>query len=251
MARRTGDAAPTRRRTDHAALTRRRTGIATPTRSDLVLRELRADILNGRRVPGSRLGFADLGQRYGVSTGVLREVLTRLVEQGLASTEAQLGFRVIEVSAAELTQLTTARVAIETMVLRDAVEHGDLAWETDVVAKHHALARCGERAGADPTSDDIPEEWLAAHEAFHVALLAGCPNHYLVGYATRLRAIAEVYRCWSRPEQLRTHRDIPAEHQAIMAAAIGRDADLAAALIEKHIRRTTELLIAGQPVKRM
>jgi DNA-binding GntR family transcriptional regulator len=225
----------------------RRTGNAPTTRSDLALRELRADILNGRLPPGSRLGFAGLGERYGVSTGVLREVLTRLVEQGLASTEAQLGFRVIEVSVPELTQLTAARVAIETMVLRDAAEHGDMDWETDVVAKHHALARAGAMAGADRASDDIPEEWLAAHEAFHVALLAGCPNHYLVDYATRLRAIAEVYRCWSRPAQLRAHRDIPAEHRAIMAAAIARDADLAVSLIEEHIRRTTELLIASSP----
>jgi DNA-binding GntR family transcriptional regulator len=181
-----------------------------------------------------------------VSTGVLREVLTRLVEQGLASTEAQLGFRVVEVSVNELAQLTTARVWLETTVLREAVEHADIAWETDVVARHHALARCG-AAAPDRVSDEIPEEWLTAHEAFHVALLAGCPNHYLVDYATRLRAIAEVYRCWSRPEQLRTHRDIPAEHRAIMEAAIARDADLAVSLIEEHIRRTTELLIASSP----
>jgi DNA-binding GntR family transcriptional regulator len=241
----------------------RRSGNAPTTRSDLALRELRADILNGRLAPGSRLGFADLGERYGVSAGVLREVLTRLVEQGLASTEAQLGFRVIEVSVAELRQLTAARVWLETVVLREAVEHGDIAWETNVVAKHHALARAGagqgdadrggadrggaDRGGADRASDDIPEEWLAAHEAFHVALLAGCPNHYLVDHATRLRAIAEVYRCWSRPEQLRTHRDIPAEHRAILEAAIARDADLAVSLIEEHIRRTTELLLASSP----
>ncbi|MBV9792406.1 MAG: FCD domain-containing protein [Actinobacteria bacterium] len=230
----------------------RRTGTA-PTRSDRVLGELRADILNGRLAPGARLGFAGLGERYGVSTGVLREVLTRLVEQGLASTEAQLGFRVIEVSVDELAQLTAARVAIETMVLRDAVTHGDLGWETDVVAKHHALARGTAAADAavataagDSGPGDIAEDWLAAHEAFHLALLAGCPNHYLVGYATRLRAIAEVYRCWSRPAQLRTQRDIAGEHRAIMDAAVGRDADRAVTLIEEHIRRTSELLIASQ-----
>ncbi|KAB1138742.1 FCD domain-containing protein, partial [Streptomyces luteolifulvus] len=56
----------------------------------------------------------------------------------------------------------------------------------------------------------------------------------------------EVYRCWSTPESHRTHRDIEAEHRAIMEATVGRDADLAVSLSERHIRLTTELLIVSQ-----
>src|SRR5689334_11074540 len=113
----------------------RRTRSSNPTRADVVLGLIRAEILNGRLAPGSRLGFVDLGERYKVSTGVLREVLPRLVERGLATSEAQRGFRVIDVSVERLTQLTDARVAIETLVTRQAVAHGDITWETDVVAK--------------------------------------------------------------------------------------------------------------------
>lgn len=92
-----------------------RSGSAAPTRASVVLQRLRSDVLNGRLAPGSKLGFAELGARYNVSSGVLREVLPRLVEQGLATSEAQLGFRVIDVSVDNLTQLTDARVAIETL----------------------------------------------------------------------------------------------------------------------------------------
>ncbi|MEV5410402.1 GntR family transcriptional regulator [Thermopolyspora sp. NPDC052614] len=220
----------------------RRTRSSNPTRADVVLGLIRAEILNGRLAPGTRLGFVDLGERYKVSTGVLREVLPRLVEQGLATSEAQRGFRVIDVSVERLTQLTDARVAIETLVTRQAVAQGDITWETDVVAKHHALARASETA----TGDDIPEEWLAAHDAFHGAILGGCDNVYLVETAARLRSISEVYRCWSYPEQTRVHRDVAREHREIMEAAIARDADLAAQLTESHIRLTTELLISGR-----
>ncbi|MEU0508014.1 MULTISPECIES: GntR family transcriptional regulator [Amycolatopsis] len=215
---------------------------SSPTRADVVLAQIRADILNGRLTPGSRLGFNGLGERYAVSTGVLREVLPRLVEQGLATSEAQLGFRVIDVSVERLSQLTEARVAIDTLVTRQAVTHGDIAWEANVVAKHHALARIS----AEASAADISEDWLAAHEAFHVAILEGCENAYLVDTAARLRSISEVYRCWSWPEQNRTHRDIAREHREIMEAAIARDADLAAQLTEAHIRRTTELLLSGR-----
>jgi DNA-binding GntR family transcriptional regulator len=218
-------------------------GSGTSTRGTELLQRLRSDILSGRLAPASKLGFAELGARYDVSSGVLREVLPRLVEQGLATSEAQRGFRVVDLSVDNLTQLTDARVAIETLVIREAVTHGDITWESDVVAKHHTLERVG-RAG---TSASIREDWLVAHEAFHLAILAGCGNSYLYEAAARLRSISEVYRCWSTPENLRTHRDIEAEHRAIMAAVVGRDADLAVSLSERHIRLTTELLIASQP----
>ncbi|KAB1138954.1 FCD domain-containing protein, partial [Streptomyces luteolifulvus] len=203
-----------------------RTGSATTTRSNEVLQRLRSDILNGRLAPASKLGFAELGARYNVSSGVLREVLPRLVEQGLATSEAQLGFRVVDVSVHNLTQLTEARVAIETFVIREAVARGAITWESEVVAKHHAL----ERIGRASTGVEISEDWLVAHEAFHLAILAGCGNRYLYEAAARLRSISEVYRCWSTPESHRTHRDIEAEHRAIMEATVGRDADLAVSL---------------------
>ncbi len=215
---------------------------SNPTRADVVFGLIRAEILNGRLAPGSRLGFVELGERYKVSTGVLREVLPRLVERGLATSEAQRGFRVIDVSVERLTQLTEARVAIETLATRQAADRGDIAWEVDVVAKHHALARAGENV----VGGDIPEEWLIAHEAFHLAVLQGCGNVYLVDTAARLRSISEVYRCWSWPEQSRIHRDIEREHREIMEAVVSRDADLAAQLTESHIRLTTELLVSSR-----
>ncbi|MFT4393982.1 GntR family transcriptional regulator [Gordonia lacunae] len=214
------------------------------TRADEVLRRLRTDILEGRFEPSSKLGFAELGSRYEVSSGVLREVLPRLVEQGLATSEPQLGFRVVDVSVDHLTQLTDARVALETLVIRQAIERGDLDWESRVVAKHHALARIG-RDDAGPSH----ENWLAAHEDFHLALMEGCENTYLFETAARLRSISEVYRCWSTPEHRRIHRDVESEHRAIMEAAVARDADLAVELCEHHIRLTTELLIASQAAR--
>ncbi|QJY46088.1 FCD domain-containing protein [Pseudonocardia broussonetiae] len=220
-----------------------RASSGSDTRAGAVLRRLRGDILNGRLAPGSKLGFAELGERYEVSTGVLREVLPRLVEQGLATSEAQLGFRVVDVSVDKLMQLTDARVVLESIVIRDAIATGDIAWESEVVARHHTL----ERVGRTVTGDEVSDAWHAAHEAFHLAILAGCGNSYLYGAAARLRSISVVYRCWSTAEHRRTHRDVEGEHRAIMQATIGRDADLAVRLGERHIRLTTELLIASRP----
>lgn len=214
----------------------------SPTRADAVLASVRLDILRGVLVPGSRLGFNDLGQRYDVSSGVLREVLPRLVEQGLATTAPQHGYRVVDVTVERLTHLTDARVAIETLVTREATQRGDLAWEADVVAKHHALARLSEEV----VGDGIHEDWIAAHEQFHLSILGGCPNTYLVDAARRLRSVAEVFRCWAAPENEASERDVSGEHRGLMEAAIGRDPDLAAERTAAHIRRTTDLLLHAQ-----
>lgn len=216
---------------------------ATPTRADAVLADLRRDILNGRIGPGSKLAFADLSERYAASTGVLREVLPRLVEQGLATSEPQLGFRVVSVSVEQLMELTEARVAIETLAARAAVTHADVSWELSVLDAHDRLASV---AMIDDLGRFAPE-WLAAHETFHLAVLGGCRNRFILDAATRLRSISEVYRCWTRDAGERADRDLGSEHRSIMEAAVERDASMLAALIERHVRRTTQLLLAAGP----
>ncbi len=213
------------------------------TRADAVFLRLRADILNGAIRPGTRLGFAELGRRYDVSTGVLREVLPRLVEQGLATSAPQLGFRVVSISVTDLEELTGARVALELMVTELAIERGDIAWETRLVAAHHTLSRMPMFRPDGSTN----QAWLAAHETFHETLWSGSGNRYLNAAAAELRTVSEVYRCWTRDTQVETDRDVPGEHQAITRAAVERDTALCLELVETHIRTTTRLLITTQP----
>lgn len=173
---------------------------------------------------------------------MLREVLPRLVEQGLATSEPQLGFRVVTVSLETLADLTEARVALEGLVTRMAVERGDVQWETDLVAAHHTLSRTRQDDGDGGVSAD----WLAAHEDFHQAVLRGAGNPFLFDATTQLRTVSEVYRCWTRDVTVSTHRDIAGEHRAIMESAVDRRADECANLVEQHIRQTTDLLVASR-----
>src|SRR5512143_1792260 len=76
------------------------------TRSEQVYTRLRADILAGRLLPGSKLRFADLTKRYECSMSVVREGLSRLAEQGLVQSEPQHGFHVSPLSLDDLVDLT-------------------------------------------------------------------------------------------------------------------------------------------------
>ena len=114
---------------------------AAPTRTEQVYARMRSDILAGHLTPGAKLPFAELVARYGGSTSVIREGLTRLVEQGLVQAEPQHGFRVVPLSISDLDDLTTARCELEGLVLRLSIAAGDLEWESAIVAAHHTLER--------------------------------------------------------------------------------------------------------------
>jgi DNA-binding GntR family transcriptional regulator len=216
------------------------------TRTEQVYGQLRRDILNGHLQPGARLPFADLSERYGGSMSAIREGLQRLVEQGLVVSEPQVGFRVVSLSVEDLVDLTTARCEIEGLALRHAAQHGDLAWESEIVATLYAL----EHTPLDQTDPYLLEEWVAAHQRFHVALIAACPNHRLRAIASTLRDAAELYRHWSRQaEGTAGTRDIDDEHRRIAEAVLARDADEAVRLLEVHLRTTADTLINNDTIR--
>jgi DNA-binding GntR family transcriptional regulator len=213
------------------------------TRQELAYASLRADILTGRLKPGEKLRFNDLCANYGVSVGVMREALSRLVEQGLVQSAPQQGFSVTPISRTDLAELTSARLEIETLTLRHAIAEGDLAWESEVLGAEHRLA--GTKLFASDHPLRFNEEWTARHSTFHENLLLGCSNGRLRAIASQLRAEAELYRNWSLSLSHGEDRDIVGEHRAIVEAVLSRDADLAAQRLSDHISLTTSLLLAA------
>ncbi|GII60956.1 GntR family transcriptional regulator [Sphaerisporangium krabiense] len=214
------------------------------TRTDRVYEQIRADIFAARLKPGARLKFPDLCAAYDTSVGVAREALARLAAERLVRPQPHQGYTVAELSQDQLTDLTMARVEIEAMTFRQAVVHGDMAWEGEIVAAHHVLSRIDPREFAEATAD-VLEEWYAAHEVFHRALLRACPSRRMVDIALALRDEAELYRRWAGPLGNEKDRDVAGEHRAILEAALARDADLAARLLRDHIAHTTQVLISG------
>jgi DNA-binding GntR family transcriptional regulator len=220
--------------------------VAPTTRAEQVFASIRVDILTGRFAPGQKLRFADLIDRYGASTTVVREGLTRLSELGLVVAHPQQGFQVTPLSVADLVDLTTARCDIEDLALRYAIAHGDLRWESDLVAACHTLQRTGARLVAehDPSSlADISIAWAGARRGYHSALFAGCPNQRLLAFAASMRDAAELYRPWMPPFDRSV--DPTVEHIACAEAALARDPDLAVALLRQHVQGMADRMIAG------
>ncbi len=210
------------------------------TLTERVYGQIRSDILNGRHEPGAPLRLAALAKQFQVSAAVVREALIRLAERHLLLLAPNQGFRVAEISRADLVDITEMRILLEGLALRLSIEHGDVGWEAQVVSAHHVLDRTSFRPEDGVGASD---EWSIAHAAFHEALGAGCGSYRLQQMTHLLRDSSELYRQLSLPPDLEDKRDIRAEHRELMELAVARRADEAVTALSNHFQLTTDLLL--------
>lgn len=205
---------------------------------------LRADIVAGRLPPGKHIKINRLCATYEASLGAVRESLSRLAAEELVIAEPQRGFRVVPVSEAELLDLVRTRIEIESLCLRRSLESGGVEWEASLQAATHRLVRTP--PSPEPASSDtlVSDTWEAAHEAFHLALVAACDSPWLL----RLRAIlytqAERYRRLSLRLSA-CKRDVDAEHTCLAKAALARDEKSLLTLMGAHLQRTASFIVAS------
>lgn len=203
---------------------------------------VREDIINGRLAPGSRLRLKELAEHYDAGVIPLREALSRLVTTGFVASEDQKGFSVGRISAEEILDITNTRLLIECQALADSIAHGDVEWESQLIAAHHRLDRLPIIEGPERL---MRPEWEKAHEAFHQALIAQCRSPWLLRLSHMLRDQTARYR------MLSVHyngdvRDVPGEHRALLDAALARDIDKACALLAEHYQHTTRSVLNHQ-----
>ena len=170
-------------------------------RTETVLGEA---ILSGALAPGSRLALPQLSAAYGLGVTPLREGLSRLAMRGLVTISGNKGFRVAEISRADLLDITESRILVETAALTKAFANPDTGWEDRLVAAMHRLMRVI-RTGGTGILEGSPE-FDAAHKGFHAAIIGGCG-------LTRLMAVqSSLYDAAYRYRRIMNSRPVTADH---------------------------------------
>lgn len=193
-------------------------------------RRLREDIVFGRLGPGTRLRLEQLRQRYEVSVATLREVLPRLISDGLINFEAAKGFEVAPITARELREISDMRALLECHAVSLAFAKGGLEWEAEVVAAHHKLSRMEARMLAGDRS--VSEDWKRYDREFHVALVSACGSPEL------LAAHKRIFDRFLRYQVLLVMfrgSEATREHDDLLAAALDHDVPRAQGLLRRHI----------------
>lgn len=196
-------------------------------------RRLREDIISGRLAPGERLRVEHLKIAYQVSSGTMREALTRLVADSLVVLHDQRGFRVAAMSLADLGDLTRLRVMLETAAIRESIAFGDAHWQDQLRLIFDRLAL--EQGSLSERTHDF-DAWESYNRQFHEALVSACRSPWLLRLRALLYRQAERYRR-ALVTPLAQLPDVHEEHRAILEAVLARNADLACALSTTHIYR--------------
>ena len=204
--------------------------VAVPSRTEAVLDALKHAILTGRLAPGQPLIETELAAQLGVSKTPVREALKTLAGAGLVTMSPYKGASVRLVDDALAHSVYDIRVLLEPEAVRRAAGRGGAAgdsWSAAAAALDQA----------DVAADRAERQ--QANRAFHRALYAGCGNDLMVGILDGLRDQTALVSTavWTRNASWEQEA---AEHRAILEAVTAGRADLAASLLEEHIRAFVE-----------
>jgi DNA-binding GntR family transcriptional regulator len=218
---------------------RRTRSQSTRTLASDVFEQLRADILECRLAPGTRLRFKDLRARYASGLTPIREALMRLVADDLVILEDHKGFRVAPVSQEELVDLAMTWFELEALGIRQSIKKGDDRWAANIKARFRELSKHRMRT----PHGRLDAGWEPRNLAFHESLYAACGSPSLMRFCRILSERFSRYRrLWAR--QLTRKRNIGKEHQVLCRAVLNRDTSAAVAALRKHRTTTIQDLLA-------
>ncbi|MCI0151413.1 FCD domain-containing protein [Paraburkholderia sediminicola] len=209
---------------------------------DVALRGLKRAIIRCELAPGTRLKVDTLSQSLGLSSSPIREALNRLAQEGIVEAAENRGFWVSKMSVEGFRDIVRMRCLLEGEAIRESVQHGGDEWEANVLATFHRLALAEKKLSSGPVALD--DDWSERHKAYHLALLGGSSSPLLMEMVDSLFDRAERYRRFSALHRVE-ERHKTGEHQALMKAALARDADKAAALLIRHIEGTLSRVTAA------
>ena len=202
-------------------------------------RAIKYDIIFGTLSPGAKLKLDALRSQYEASHSTLRESLNRLASEGFVTAEEQRGFFVTPVSKDDLIEIANLRILLECHAVKVSVANGDADWEGSLVAAHHKLHLMEQRMLSGDLS--VKEIWKRYDAEFHFALIEACDSRNLLALHSSL------YDKYLRYQmQVLTYRGEEAvgEHKAMLDAALAKDAQGAADILETHIRNGLEHTLA-------
>lgn len=199
--------------------------------SDQIAAGLRAKILKGEIKSGQPLRQDEIAAQFGVSKIPVREALVQLKAEGLVDLNPNRGAVVSELSAAEADEIYVMRIALETVVLARAIPHLTVSTLQQAEGILDAI---------DRESDQV--QWGELNWSFHAILYAPAHMPRLLETIQTLHVNVARYLILYLSE-LDYQSASQKEHRAILAACRFGQIELAAHLLELHLRAASQQLI--------
>lgn len=195
---------------------------------DIVYRELRDAICNGRLKPNQKLPQIPLAEHLGISRTPVRDALQRLSQEGLVRAVSFRGFVVSEFSTREVLDVYQVRLALEPLAMREAFPNYS---RTDVATMWDI---CDQMVATDV--NEI-ERLYELNSEFHMRLAEPCPNEVLVRMLRQLWQMPFSLRLFhAQAHQTSAMEATDNEHRSVLEAIEAGDHKLAIKRLTAHIR---------------
>ncbi|HHT0593239.1 TPA: GntR family transcriptional regulator [Legionella anisa] len=209
---------------------------------DELYESIHEEIIGNRLKPGQRLHIAQLADQYHVGSGPIREALSRLLATQLVIAISQRGFRVAPISRVDLHDIYKTRAHIEVIAVTLSIEHGSDAWEAEMIAAYHRLAKF--ESEHKISNQEAYTEWESRHRAFNLSLIHACKLEHLLRIQSQLYCLTERYRRQWLIAGLMSSDGLhyAKEQKKIMDAALARDTQLASTLLHAHFDKAIAVI---------
>ncbi|HVZ06752.1 GntR family transcriptional regulator [Rhodopila sp.] len=191
-----------------------------------VLQHVRAEIISGQSAPGTMYSVPALADDLGVSTTPVREALLELSRNGLIEPVRNRGFRVLEPTLEELSELFEVRELLEVRA-------------AELLARRAPKDLGGLNRLADDVRDAVRADdvrgYLEADRRFHHAFIAAAGNALLTNMAMAARDKMRLYGISSRAGLERQAASV-AEHYKLIELAMAGNVRSIKVLLKEHIR---------------
>jgi len=188
-----------------------------------VAERLRQQIYARELEPGSWIDEMKLAAAYGISRTPLREALKVLAVEGLVTMKVRRGAYVAEMSREDVAQVYHVLALLESDAAGTVASHATAEQRAELARLHARLEAQVRRR----------DEFFAANEQFHMALLQMAGNRWAQQTAQDLRKVMKLNRHHSLFKQGRLAESL-AEHRALMQAIEAHDAEAAVRLMRQH-----------------
>ena len=194
---------------------------------------LRQRIFKRELEPGSWIDELRIAEEYGISRTPLREALKVLAAEGLVTMKVRRGAYVTEVSANDLADVYHLLSLLES----DAAGVVAVKATSEQLAELQVLHAELEAAALPGTANT--DAFFAVNERFHMRLLEIANNRWRDQMVADLRKVMKLNRHNSLLKTGRIGESL-AEHRAVMAALMARDAAATVLRMREHFANGLE-----------
>jgi len=197
------------------------------TLSDEVFHALAKDILSGALQPGARLDEPGICRKFGVSRTPIREALRRLSGTGLVEVTPRKGVKVARIDVEQLNNMFEALAEFEGLCARlSAVRMTPLERRRLEVLNGARQKRIAEG----------DKDFVALNNEFHEAVYQGARNPSIASVTRNFRQRLAPFRALQFVPGQTEHSFH--EHDEIVRAIVGSDAERAYRLMRDHVTGT-------------